>query len=170
MISGVASKFQCQPRDLIPLGPPKVEYIGTCEETISGADEGISIFVPPQSDLNGEQVKIQIQSFSPLSRYHVELPPGTKLVSPIYNVCASSKLVGTTAKIEHYADLRSEEDVSAMLILHSSDKRPPYCFAPIDGGIFSKDSNFGIITLNSFSHFAIGTSLGIYIVCMCVCV
>lgn len=157
-----ATKPQKPPSDLVPLGPPKVKQVDASGKavTVTGADEGIKVVVLPKNERLTEQVKIQ--SFNPLSKKHVKLPPGMKFVSPIYNITASTSLQDRlSAEIQHYADLNSDGDISTMSMLYSSDESPPYCFSCIKGGMFLKDSNFGIIQINSFGYYAVGASKGI---------
>ena len=153
------------PRDLPPLGPPKVEHVSQSEKVITGADDGIKLRVPPQSE---KDVSIKIQSFIPSdSTSLVQLPPDTKFVSPIYEVSTStSKLNNAEASIEHYAHLTSDKDKSDMRFLHSSDSAPPYHFVPMQGGKFSAHSNAGTISFETAGRYAVGTSTGkcLYIV------
>lgn len=157
-----STKIPHQSDDLVPLGPPVIEHIGASGKVVVGADKGIKVNVPPQKILDGDDIKMQIQSFTPFTSSHFELPPDMKLVSPIYNLSVSTKLDGTVAEIEHYADIHNVEETTDMTILHTLDKFPPYHLTPMKGGVFSKNFSIATIRLNlkPFSHLAVGTQKG----------
>ena len=153
------------PRDLAPLGPPKIEQVGTYGKIIDGVDKGIKVKVPPQASAReDDEISVQIQSFTPNSSdLLVKLPDGTKFVSPVYEVSTSSKLDHAEASIEHYADLTSGEDGSDMTVLCSLDESPPYHFKPVAGGQFSAQSNVGVIPLKTSGRYAVGANQGEYV-------
>ena len=118
---------------------------------------GISISIP-EGALEEDSVDLLIH---PCFSGPFELPAGYKPASPAYLIETSRRVIiqkNVTIKMNHYADLKSQEDCEEMVFLSSSayptphDTRTTYQFKKIDGfrSCFMPKKQVGEIELQHF--------------------
>ena len=87
-----------------------------------------------------------------------ELPKGTELVSGVYCISSPCKFTsGVTVDIQHCLKATAGRDVSRLSFVIADCSQPglPYCFKPLDGGVFTGHSSYGSVELSHFSLLAI---------------
>ena len=87
-----------------------------------------------------------------------QLPEGTDLLSPVFWISAPCKFTKpVTLEIQHCALTEDEAVLSNLSFVSAncSQKDLPYIFKPLEGGVFTKHSNYGSIQLNKFSGFSV---------------
>ena len=152
----------------IPL--PGVQFISQGVLTILKSEElqtlewdkhGLKIHVPPGA-LSKSDTHCEITVAVSLSG-SFKLPDKHTLVSPIYYIQPSKKLEKpVTLELEHFCSLKTEDDTKALvpIFAQSSTKEPPYSFAPLSGGKFTVNYNWGRFDVTTFSLYGISWLLG----------
>ena len=82
-----------------------------------------------------------------------QFPEGTELVSAVYAISFSKKLLQPVKlDVQHCVSLESKQQLKHLRFVKASLKQrvPPYEFERIDGGEFSTDSFYGSITRHQF--------------------
>ena len=82
-----------------------------------------------------------------------QLPEDSDLLSPVFWISAHCKFAKPVElEIQHCA-LRDEATLSQLSFVSAkcSQRDPPYRFTQLDGGVFTRHSSYGSITLSHFS-------------------
>ena len=123
-------------------------------QTITWSKFGFKLHIPPDAIL-GSHLNVSVGvSLSG----NFKFPSNTTLVSAVYYIDASSKLLRpVTIEMEHCLLLRSGDDIHAVsfYVAEIYPGLPHYTFQPLRGGIFSSTNSWGSIQVASFSLFSI---------------
>ena len=142
------------PGIVVTKGQQVVEKISSARKEINHDDIGISIVIPENSVSPHESVDLEIQ---PCLNGSFEIPKELKPVSPAYLIKTNKDIELKKAllvKIQHYANLQTEEDLVFLRANSDPEYRgsnPVYVFREVEGirGTFS--GQVGEIELRSFS-------------------
>ena len=89
---------------------------------------------------------------------HYHLPDHTRLVSGVYWISFPRKLNRPiTLELQHCASLQQSHQLPYLSFVTAKCNQAtlPYDFKPLEGGVFSANSQYGVIGLSHFSGFAI---------------
>ena len=86
-----------------------------------------------------------------------QYPEGTEPVSAVYGIFTSATFAEpVTVEIQHCVALKKEEDCCFLSFAFAHDQHhPPLCFRKLEGGSFSPDSQYGVISCSSFCYLMI---------------
>ena len=86
-----------------------------------------------------------------------QYPEGTEPVSAIYGIFTSAIFAEpVTVEIQHCVALKKEEDCCFLNFAVAHDQpHLPLCFRKLEGGSFSPDCQYGVISLSSFCYMTI---------------
>ena len=130
-------------------------------QTIAWSRFGFKLHIPPDA-ISGHSLNIGVGvSLSG----NFKFPSNTTLVSAVYYINASSKLLRpVTVEMEHCLLLRNDDDVHAVsfYVAEIHPGLPHYTFQPLRGGIFSSTNSWGSIQVSSFSLFSISWIIDLF--------
>ena len=143
-----------------------VEHLSCSAKEIDLKDDiGISIVVPEDSLPPDESVDLVIQ---PCFSVSFEMPEDIGSASPAYLIETNKKVElkkSLLVRIQHYANLQTEEDCNCMVFLRANSdpkyrgSKPAYIFKEVDtveGKFTIGESQVGEIELTHFSWWRIG--------------
>ena len=134
-----------------------LEVVPGTSLTFNWERHGFKMYIPENAlEPNTSHLTMKIQAS--LSG-NFQLPDDTELVSGIYLIDFSPEFSQpVTMKLQHCAYLEHSDQLSSLFFLAASfiQKTSPLCFKPLEGGVFSTDSTYGIIKLRHFSGVAVG--------------
>ena len=86
-----------------------------------------------------------------------QYPEGTEPVSAIYGISTSATFAEpVTVEIQHCVALKREEDCQFLSFAVAHDHLHLLCrFKKLEGGLFSPDSQYGVISLSSFCYLTV---------------
>ena len=121
------------------------------EQLINWEKYGLRIRVQKETLLSSETVKAAVVA---LVGGQFQFPPNTVLVSAVYAVSLSKRLLKPLQlEIQHCIDLTGQPDLAQYLkfaIAPMSTPSLPYQFTLVEGGEFSYDSSYGSISRTEF--------------------
>ena len=139
-----------------------VEKVTSAGRVIDLDDIGISVTVPEDSLPPDESVDLVIQ---PCFSGPFEIPEDMEPASPAYLIETNKKVElkkSLSVRIQHYADLQTEEDCKDMVFLQAnsdpdySGSKPVYIFKEVEGVEIKFRGQVGEIELTHFSWWRIG--------------
>ena len=111
----------------------------------------------PEGSLPAEVSEIQLNVRVSLSG-QFQLPSNSELVSAVYWVSSPHEFVKPiTVEIQHCAALSNDKQCSQLTFVYTkcTQKELPYIFKEREGGVFSPQSSYGILSLYHFSGISI---------------
>ena len=135
-------------------GETILKVVGDKPQNLEWPGYGFFIEVPKGALSPGVTARVAVKVI--LQGDQFKLPDNSQLISPIYWIVSSEVfLKEVTVNIQHYADIRSEEQCSKLrfIVARCSQEVLPYTFREKEG-LFNAHTQYGAIKVKRFSIFS----------------